>query len=164
MIVTTQLQYFKRFTNVFSDLRLESLNTTAGFDLLFETLGKDRCSPDEKEEDTVYEILEIVGGLPLAITTIGGHVRQSGSTLSEFLRHLKQSNSIWAISGKSFVEHYEKTLRTVFDIALSELPSDSARSFLYILAFLNPDCIPEEMLLSYKGNDPLLRYLSDRDK
>ena len=163
VIVTTQLRFFKRFSDVFLDLPLESLDAAAGFGLLFETLGKDRCARDEKEEDTVYEILNIVGGLPLAITTIGGHVSQSGSTLSEFLKHLKQSNSIWAISGKSFVENYENTLRTVFDIALRELPSDNARSFLHILAFLNPDHIPEEMFLSYKGNDLLLRSLSDRN-
>ncbi len=163
IVVTTQLQYFKRLTDVFLGLPLESLDTAAGFDLLFETLGKERWAQDDQEEDAVYEILDIVGGLPLAITTIGGHVKQSGSTLTEFLGHLKQSNSIWAISGKSFVEHYEKTLGTVFDIALRELPSDRARSFLHILAFLNPDCIPEEMFLSYRGNDLSLRALSDRN-
>ena len=163
IIVTTQLRYFKRFTDVFLDLPLESLDTAAGFGLLFETLGKHSWPQSEKEEDTVHEILDIVGRLPLAITTIGGHIKQSGSTLPEFLKHLKQSNSIWAISGRSFVETYERTLRTVFDIALSELPSDSARSLLHILSFLNPDCIPEEMFLSYKGIDPLLRCLSDRN-
>lgn len=163
VIVTTQLQYFKKFTNISLELPLESLDAAAGFDLLFETLGRNRWPRDEKEEDIVYEILDIVGGLPLAITTIGGHIRQSGSTLSEFLGHLKQSNSIWAISGKLFVESYEKTLRTVFDIAIRELPSDSVRSFLHILAFLNPDWIPEEIFLNYTGNDALLRSLSDKN-
>ena len=163
ILATTQLRYFKRFTDVFLDLPLESLDTAAGFGLLFETLGKHSWPQNEEEEETVYEILNIVGRLPLAITTIGGHIKQSGSTLPEFLRHLKQSNSIWAISGRSFVENYERTLRTVFDIALEELPTDSARSLLHILSFLNPDFIPEEIFLTYKGMDPLLRCLSDRN-
>ena len=163
IIVTTQLQHSKKLTDAFLNLRIESLDSVAGSDLLFEILGNNWRPQIEEEEDAVYEILDILGGLPLAITTIGCHVKQSGSTFSECLRHLKQSNSVWAISGKSFVESYEKTLRTVFNIAIEELPSDSARSLLHILAFLNPDYVPEEMFLSYKGNDLLLRSLSHKD-
>lgn len=81
-----------------------------------------------------------MGGLPLAITTIGGHIKQTGLTLSEFLRELKESNNSWSSSGEFFVENYEKTLRTVFDIVLKKLKS-GAQSLLHILAFLNPDCI-----------------------
>ena len=162
MIITTQIQYFKQFTNVFLDLPLESLDTRAGFDLLFKTMGKDRGSISEKEEDTVYEILNIVGGLPLAITTIGGYIHQTDLILSEVLREMKQSNDIWSSSGNYLVQNYEKTLRTVFDIVLKELEPE-ARGLLQILAFLNPDCIPEEMFLSYKGKDTFLQLLNKKD-
>ena len=81
-------------------------------------MDRNRESITENGEDTVYEILNIVGGLPLAITTIGGHIKQTGLTLSEFLRELKESNNSWSSSGEFFVENYEKTLRTVFDIVL----------------------------------------------
>lgn len=162
MIITTQIQYFKQMTDVFLDLPLESLDTRASFDLFFRTMYRSRESITENDEDTVYEILNIVGGLPLAITTIGGHINQTDLTLSEFLRELKESNNSWSISGEFFVENYEKTLRTVFDIVLKKLES-GARSLLHILAFLNPDCISEEMFLSYKGKDTFLQSLSDQN-
>lgn len=93
IIITTQIQYFKQMADILLDLPLESLGTRASFDLLFKTMDKNRESINEKEEDMVYEILNIVGGLPLAITTIGGHIKQTGLTLSGFLRELKESNN-----------------------------------------------------------------------
>lgn len=93
MIITTKIQYFKQMTDVFLDLPLKSLDTRASFGLFFKTMDRSRESITENDEDTVYEILNIVGGLPLAITTIGGHIKQTGLTLSEFLRELKESNN-----------------------------------------------------------------------
>jgi hypothetical protein len=49
---------------------------------------------------------------------------------------------------------YDKPFNAVFNIALYQLSEDT-RNPLYILAFLNPDEVPESMLLS--GHKTVLR-------
>ena len=102
---------------------------------------------DEKEEEIARELSDTVDGLPPAIATIGGYINQSGSNLVEFIGKLKTSSDAWTASAVSPVNQYEKSLETVFDIAITGL-SDNARRMIGILAFLHPDHIPKELFVT----------------
>jgi hypothetical protein len=138
-----------------------SLNAPTASGVLFKYLERD--AKDEAEHEAAYQICNMIGGLPLAIATSAGYITVSKQTLPEFVGHLKRSNKLWAAKDRvASVQDYDKTLGTVFDIALEEL-SGNARVLLDLLAFLNPDSIPEEMLLTNHRDDSL-NFLSDKDE
>lgn len=161
IILTTQRPDMKQLTRVFRQLPLQSLNASDGSTLLLNYLGK--ASVDNEDLAKAYEISQFVGGLPLAITVIGGYMNMSNTTLAEFLGHLKRSSKIW---GKKIytnpVDDYDHTLGAVFDVAVSEL-GEASLALIRLLAFLNPDAIPEQMLIS-DHRDESLAFLSTVDE
>lgn len=133
VIITTQLPKFPKINDDFSRIEVLSLDQDNSAQLLYKYL--ERAAKDDN-------IAEITGGLPLAVTTIAGYISESESSLEEFLEVMKRSSNAWQDSKNTCIRNYDKTLGTVFDIALAELP-ENARKLINILAFLNPDCVPE---------------------
>lgn len=144
IIVTTQRPRSRQITRSFHNIELESFNEQVGAALLFRHL--ERLPVDEAEENLARETSRIVGGLPLAIATIGGYINESESSVAEFLEIMKRSSNAWEDSLHTKVLQYERTLGTVFDLALKEL-NPQTRNLIDILAFLNPDSIPESILI-----------------
>lgn len=161
IIITTQRIVIKQLTDSFSRITFGSLDDEAATNLLFNYL--ERKPRDSSEYDTAFQISRFVGGLPLAIAVMGGYIMVSKSTLTEFFSHLSQSSKVWGAGGKGrYVQDYEQTLDTVFDIAIQGLGANS-RTLINILAFLNPDAIPEEMLVT-KHPSKALAFLNSRDE
>ncbi|KAK7735795.1 hypothetical protein SLS63_003753 [Diaporthe eres] len=161
IIITTQRLVLRQLTETFSRIALGSLDDEAATNLLFKYL--ERKPRDSSEYDTAFQISKFVGGLPLAIAVMGGYMMVSDSTLTEFLGHLNRSSKVWGAGGKGrYVQDYDHTLDTVFDLAIQELGVNSRR-LVNILAFLNPDAIPEEMLVT-KHPSEALEFLSNRDE
>jgi hypothetical protein len=138
------------------EIPVTSMTEKEGSELLYNHLKRE--PRDEKERKVSYKIAEEVGGLPLAIVTIGGFIKKTSCTLEEFMESLNSSDTVWDSSGFGALKPYEKNLMTVFGMALDEL-SPEAEALINILAFLNPDAMPEELLggLNDKG---LLSFLS----
>lgn len=149
-----------KVTEMFHKIPLQALNPDIGAELLFKSIGK---GPKDEEENTVAkDISRWVGGLPLALATVGGYIKQSESTPQEVFRSLCRSSKVWASTGQGAIANYNKTLATVFDLALSEL-NPNARHLIDVIAFLNPDHIPQEMLVR-RHDDPALQFLCDQDE
>lgn len=107
------------------------------------------------------KISEAVGGLPLAIAAVAGYVARF--PLDKFLSSFQESSKFWAAEKRPVLGQYDQTLNTVFNIALGDLEIDS-RKLLDILAFLNPDKIPEGILrVSKTTMKPGLDFLNDED-
>lgn len=160
IIITTQKVHMSALTNEFHKISLQPLSTTTGSALLFKTIEK--AATDEQEEGTAHEISRWVGGLPLAIVTIGAYIKCSLSTPVEILASLQRSSQVWASSGEGSVRKYEKTLATVFDLAVGEL-SENSKHLIHIMAFLNLDHIPEDML-TQNHTLPSLGFLNEQDE
>ena len=159
ILVTTQIPDLIQITEVSSIRPLADLGCMEGTRLLYQTLGRE--PKDREEENAADKISVFVGHLPLSLTTIAGYIKRTMITIPECMVMLKTSNALWEeTSGPSYADEgfYSKSLGTVFDIALNDL-SENASTLLNILAFLNPDMIPEVMLLQ-ENPDPLLRFLS----
>lgn len=137
VIVTTQRPRSQRITKDFYNIELLSFDEETGAQSLFKYL--EREPTDEAESNLARETSAIVGGLPLAIATIGGYIKESESSVEEFLQIMKRSSNAWEDTQHTKLKHYERTLGTVFNIALSELEKyPAARKLIDILAFLNP--------------------------
>lgn len=162
IILTTQMSDCNPVTEVFQRFPLQSFKEADASKLLFKCLGREPADKDEEED--AREVSEVVGGLPLAIAAIGGYIQQSDLTIQEFLENVKRSSNVWEASAVGPAERYDKTLETVFNIALSpqelgELP----RMFINVLAFLNPDGIPEDIFTAHFKN-PRYRFARTKDE
>jgi tetratricopeptide (TPR) repeat protein len=100
---------------------------------------------DDDEHDLACQLADHVGCLPLAMATIGGYVKQSQVSLAEFFENIKHKATLWEKAPKvQEVQAYERSLITVFKKAFEDL-TPPARELLNILAFLDPDSVPEEI-------------------
>lgn len=143
MIITTQIAGFSPISESFKNVEVPSFTNDEGSICLFKYLQRDPLDGDET--DSAKELSRLVGGSPLALATIGGYVAPvSNYSLTEFLNDFGE-RSFWNCEDVSTVRAYERSLATVFDIALDEL-DDDARKLLDVLAFLNPDGVPEDIL------------------
>lgn len=110
------------------------------------------------DEKLAVQISDSVGGLPLAIAQIGGYINFRRCTLQDFIEIFEE---FWAKDSTHPLD-YEKSLQTVFDIALHSLKSD-ARDLIDIFAYFNPDSIPEDMVFS-PHRDKNLDFLNSSNK
>jgi hypothetical protein len=160
VIMTTQKPDTFAITKHCINLDITSFGVDDGAQLLFKYLERD--SIDEDELQAAEEISEFVEGLPLAIAAIGGYMNQSRSQVQGFLANLKRSSNVWTASAEGPAAQYDKSLRTVFDLAINEIPKHT-RAFLNVLAFLDPDCIPEDIFTGH-FKDPVLEFARNEDE
>ena len=157
VIITTQISHFPPFS-LTEYLKIRSIDPFVpeeGAQCLYKYLQREPL--DRQEEAIARKISVSIGGSPLALATVGGYVGPSKQSLKDFLDHYRSTRF-----SKSAVKPYDRTLATVFDVAINELDPD-ARTVLKILAFLNPDEIPEEML-HIKDPVPDLVVLDQKNK
>lgn len=143
----------------YREIFVDGFSSDAGAAALFKYLLREPRDPEEFS--VARKISEAVGGLPLAIAAVAGYVARF--PLDKFLSSFQESSKFWAAEKRPVLGQYDQTLNTVFNIALGDLEIDS-RKLLDILAFLNPDKIPEGILrVSKTTMKPGLDFLNDED-
>ncbi|KIM98634.1 hypothetical protein OIDMADRAFT_56981 [Oidiodendron maius Zn] len=142
-------------------VQLLPFDKPAGSSLLLTRFKGDEST--EEEKDLASEITHIVGGLPLYLNQATGFMKISQCSLAEYLAMLQKSSSIPENSTADKNLGYDKPLNAAFDVALTKL-SDNARNLLYILAFLNPEAVPESMIFSDHSDNDLAFLRFDENK
>lgn len=146
----------KRATEV---MHLRCFSTETGVDVLYSLTGLQPSS--ESDASAAKELFQLLGGLPLAMVQISEFINDRGYLYEEMLPVFKKSaNRIFAKSGAPV--QYEHTLGTVWDVSFERLSNES-RALLNILAFFEPDLIPESILSNRRAGitDPNLQFLFD---
>ena len=107
------------------------------------------------------DITEVLGGLPLALSQIGGFILQRRLALKDFLP-LYERNSTKINAKKTQLSAHEQSLGTVWEMALGQL-NEAASTLQKLLAFLDPDSIHEAILTNPVANLDLpdFEFLSD---
>jgi hypothetical protein len=137
---------------------LDPLDAVDGSVVLLKYLEINGYADELMVEDKKFAslIAAEVGGLPIAIAHIAGYIDQSRCSLAGFLdmfRERHRASNMWSKDlSESTTFQYERKLDTVWDIALGTLSAES-NNLLSTMAMLNPDSIPEEMLISNHDND-----------
>jgi hypothetical protein len=129
-------------------MRVRPFKVDEGTSLILRQMHLDETDKAARAE--AEELSGELGGCPLAISHYVGFCVASHMSLGEVLRTFQQrsmSAEIWSCNSNVSVLQYERTLGTVWDTALNSL-DDEAKDLLDVLAFLNPDCIPEDLLKS----------------
>jgi hypothetical protein len=150
-ILITTRNTVSTFTPASITYRLQPLTADEGSKLLVTSLkatSNEALYDSTEGLESATELSNDLGGLPLAICQISGFISTSLCTVAEFREIYKSQrdmNEVFEEPEGSANFHYQYTLATVWDLSFSKLDSDSV-SFLEIVAFLDPDSIPETLL------------------
>jgi len=159
IIVTSQDPQFAQTTS--SEICLKPFDRADGSKLLLRHLRKDESSTQSTDARRISDEL---GGLPLAIAHVAGYLAESRASLGDCLELLKErrnSARIFSIAPPMTIFQYEKTLGTVWDVALQRLDRD-ALTLIQVLSMMNPDGVPEDMLRG-DHREPELAFLDSGD-
>ena len=139
---------------------VNALDDMDGSKMLLKTIDADHSSPDPDQHALAITISRAFGGLPLALTQVGGFIKQRKMSLKEFLP-LYERHSAKIDARKAPGSDYEYTISTVWNVSLEKL-SGASTHLLNLLSFFEPDGICETILLHGSQNiDDEFSFLSD---
>ncbi|KAI1462266.1 TPR-like protein [Annulohypoxylon moriforme] len=124
-------------------IQLEPFDEFEGTLMLIKQIGLDPTVDSNAEHATA--IVQVLGGLPLALSQIGGFIAQRKLPLKNFIP-LYERNAAKIDSRKTVKDDYEHTLSTVWDVSFQKLPEDATR-LLNLLIFFDPDGVDEAIFL-----------------
>ena len=133
---------------------LEALEPEEGALLLLRRakfIQEDALAEDARDDHyaQAMEISREMGGLPLALDQAGAFIEETSSTLTQYLRLYREEGArLRAERGDYSVEHPESVAVT-FSLSFEnvEAANPAAADLLRICAFLDPNAIPEEILI-----------------
>lgn len=103
---------------------------------------------DEQDKKGSLKFATRLGGIPLAIVTMAGVITRKNITFAEFLQEYKQGHSRATLFdtrlSPHFAQGYERTIASAYGLDNLE----NGRDLLDILAFFDPDDIPEDIILN----------------
>ncbi len=109
----------------------------------------DRLSETQrKDADTLYDLLD---GLPLALDQAASYMEELGSSLQEYIDLYKtRYNDLWKRRGEFSKKDYPKPVATTWSLNFESVEQNNpaAAELLRLCAFLHPDAIPEELIMS----------------
>ena len=136
------------FDKVVDTLQVESFNDSEGSNILLKLTHLD--SQSQSNQDVGKLIAHTLGGLPLALSQIGGFINQRKIPLKDFLP-LYQRNASKIHAKKTGIIDYEHSLSTVWEMSLSRLHG-ATLLLQSLLTFLDPDKIHEIVLMEGSKN------------
>jgi hypothetical protein len=140
-------------------IHLQCFTAETGTQVLFSLTGLKPSS--EEDAAAARELCELLDGFPLAMVQISEFINERGYSYQELLPIYKKSAA--KIFARSAVPlQYEHTLNTVWDVSFQSLFTEGM-ILLNILAFFDPDAIPEWLLSNPRADitEPRLSFLLD---
>lgn len=138
---------------------VQPFDVAVGSEVLLNLVGLDYTSTSNREK--AVEITKALGGLPLALTQVGGFIVQRKLPLRDFLP-LYERNASRIDARKTSISDYEHTLSTVWEMSMKRLEGDACILF-DMLPYFQPDGI-DEMILSQGSrslHEPTYEFLQD---
>jgi hypothetical protein len=142
VIITSRNPHINAEIDSSEELHVEPFSGIDGANLLKHL--QHRIEVDDLEENTAaLQISTIMGGLPLAINSVSDIAISRHLTLDRILRMYQRDKTrfLSRINDKST----DTALSTVFELSYAVLPPTAA-SLLGVLAYLDPDVIPIDLL------------------
>jgi tetratricopeptide (TPR) repeat protein/transcriptional regulator with XRE-family HTH domain len=148
-------------------IELDELDSEEG--ALFLLRRAKRLGPDatllaagEVERTEAQQLVALVGGLPLALDQAGAYLEETACDVSEYLTHY-QTQRAFLLSRRGGInpDHPASVSATLaLAVAQVEATHPEAAALLQLCAFLQPDAIPEDLLVAGKAElSPFLAEL-----
>lgn len=151
VLITTRAQATGRLA---CRLDMEEMNPAIGALFLLRRVGK--IAPDGalgavsvSERDQAMELTRELGGLPLALDQAGAFMEEAPCSLADY-RTLYQERRLALLSLRGgIVKDHPEPVTTTWSISFSEVErlQPRAADLLRVCAFLDPDAIPEELIV-----------------
>lgn len=155
IIVTSQ----KATTWTNHRLSLEPLDSQKGSEFLLSQLHMSDIDRSDPRRELAGEISEELGGSPLYLSHAQGSMALSKSSLEEFLDTIRTSSNTLDVRSSN-VWRYERAVSATHDRIMKELSQD-ATDFLFMLAFMSPDYISEDLFFCRTRNKDVA-FLNDK--
>jgi NB-ARC domain len=123
-----------------------------------------KALPQDGQEEALKEVVILLGGLPLLITSMTGAMHRLGLSYVDFVE-LYNESGLEKASNESRSTTSGKAMYDIFaKFGLSNLTKQTIE-MLQILSFMDPDGIPESLLFAgLKGNLEGVLYPADREQ
>lgn len=161
IVVTSQV--LVEFTNY--RILLEPFDSSSGSILLLDCLHLADIGETDPRRALAKEVAKLLGGSPLYINHAAGFMELSKSDLKEYREHFFTDSSILVdtrIPTLPTLWRYERPISATHDGILKNL-TEEAKSFLFMLALMNPDDISEGLLRTKHGCTDIA-FLNDRTR
>lgn len=104
------------------------------------------------DQEIAEEISRVLDGLPLALDLAGAYIREHSCSLAGYLERYYSYRGVllqWKSQRKQPYSDYPHTVATVWLLSFERVEQEclAAANFLWLCAFLDPDGIPEELML-----------------
>jgi hypothetical protein len=135
-----------------SGIDLEPLSDEDGAQLL------KRLTDEEDSEHVAEDIAQVLGGLPLAISQMAGVIRRQELKLSEFLESYNDATERASLFGSKFPLGHSMYPHTISSVWVLDSLKPATRILLQVMAFLDPDCMQENVLANFSTKLILVGY------
>jgi tetratricopeptide (TPR) repeat protein len=100
------------------------------------------------ERDLAFELVQELGGLPLALDQAGAYMEETPASLAGYLDLYRQERSVLLTRRGGLIEDHPESVATTWSLSFEavERMNPAATDLLRLCAFLDPDAIPEELL------------------
>jgi hypothetical protein len=129
-------------------IRMNPLSLEDSRELLCAIIS-DNLNEDAQNDRAVNELVELVGGLPLALVIMGEYIRRVRKPVSVFLTWYKRDATRLHRSKGILASH---SLNTVFEMSFCSL-SERASNLLSLLVMFSPDEIPDDLCLGTAADE-----------
>jgi len=102
-----------------------------------------------EQQTNAEAIVNVLDGLPLALDQAGAYIEETGCSLPEYLTFYQAHKKELLRKRGSLSTHYPESVATTWSLSFQQIEQNSlpAADLLRVCAFLDPDAIPEEMLV-----------------
>lgn len=149
VLITTRIQN-QNMQGIAEKFPLERMTPEEGAKFLLDQID---ITPRLNDDSRAEEISSKVEGLPLALLLAGAYIKQTKSSLEDYLHRYEEKRS----QLDSFISknHYSEAITTTFTLSFQMLHQKSpiAIELLYLCAFLHPDTIPEDLIIIGNPDD-----------
>lgn len=168
LITTRQQSLIKTEVRTFHRIELDPMTSDESSQFLLCTIYP-KLNKEDAYSHPDYEIAkrasDLVERLPLALIMVAGYITVSKASLDEFLEIWEEKQKFRAKQAKRSRLITEGALDSsidlLWDIGISEL-SVNARNLLEILSFLDPENIPQDLLVG-DHNEEYLEFLNSTE-
>ena len=133
LVVVTRYRF--KIISKLEDIHLQPLAISQAWSLLRSLIHAPRLSAEELTEEQLQMIINVTGGIPLAIRIVGDLVTSLESPITEVLQELS-SDPVSTLSDDRFTP--DEQLKRCIDLSYKYLHPDGKRCFLFAAHFPGP--------------------------
>lgn len=168
VLITTRAQAMGRLAR---RVEVEMMDQDVGTLFLLrraEIIAPEMTLQDASEQDRklATELVNELGGLPLALDQAAAYVEETASGLADYLALYRTQRLALLSKRGGIIEDHPEPVTTTWSISFAKIEQSSpvAAELLRVCAFLDPDAIPEELLTDGAGalGPELVALVTDR--